>query len=205
MACYEDPIQALLRFKYSANLSSVNIWQAAPEDQTKRWQEAAAYKFPIPLPCGKKSRTPQSMTTADKMAAYARFYRSVCSHWLCVNITWAAGVSQHTDSKACEETFGNVKLLWCDDVERSPQEKIEAFELTDFVWGYLTRKLFEICPYSQNCPGWLDYDELIAEPILFNQQNMSVYTRIVRLATFYLSPPYIIKLLRDQWRPNQEE
>jgi hypothetical protein len=145
------------------------------------------------------------MPIADKMAAYARFYRFVCSHWLCVNITWAAGISQHTDSKACEETFGNVKLLWCDDVERSLQEKIEAIEVTDFVWGFLARKLFEVDVEPDNCPDWLHWNEHIFEPVIFSQYYMLGYTRIVRLATFYLSPPNIIEILHDKWRPDEEE
>jgi hypothetical protein len=58
------------------------------------------------------------MTTADKMAAYARFYRSVCSHWLHVNMAWTAGVSRHADFSACEDAFGNIKVLWLDDCER---------------------------------------------------------------------------------------
>lgn len=114
IVCRWHAMKTLFKLYCDSNIRPTYLrsifWQAAPEDQTKRRQEAAAYELPIPLPCGKESRILQSVTKADKMAAYARFYRSVCSHWLCVNITWAAGVSQHTDSKACEETFGNVKL-----------------------------------------------------------------------------------------------
>jgi hypothetical protein len=120
------------------------FWQAAPEDQTIRWQKAVDYEVSLPTPYGKECKTLRSMAIADKMAAYARFYRSVCSHWLCVNITWAAGISRHADSKACKNTFGLIKLLWCDDLERSLQEKIEAIEVTDFVWGFLARKVFEL-------------------------------------------------------------
>lgn len=180
------------------------FWQTAPEVQTRRWQKAVAYELELPTPSGKECRAIRSMPIADKMGAYARFYRAVCSHWLCVNITWAAGISQHVDLKACEDAFGNIKLLWCDDLERPLLEKIEAIEATDFVWGFLARKRFEIYLDSENCPGWLDYNNFIEEPILFNRQDMLEYGRLVRLATFYLSPPHILELLHDKWRPDVE-
>lgn len=180
------------------------FWQAAPEDQTIRWQTAAEYEFSLPTPSGKECKTLRSMAIADKMAAYARFYRSVCSHWLCVNITWAAGISQHADSKACKNTFGMIKVLWCDDLDRSLQEKIETIEVTDFVWGFLARKVFDLGERYDECSEWINGGE-IYEPVLFERHNMSRYTRLMRLATFYISPPHIIELLHDKWRLDEGE
>lgn len=157
----------------------------------------------LPAPSGKNCSTIQFTTTADKMAAYARFYRSVCSHWLHVNMAWTAGVSRHADFLACEDAFGNIKVLWLDDYERSSlQEKTEAIEVTDFVWGFLALKLFARPTEPGSFAECLRPNEFSNEPILWDLPGYtSPYTRLVRLATFYLPPPHIIELLLDMWTP----
>lgn len=177
------------------------FWQAKPEDQNQQWQNAAAYELPIPFPSDKECRTLQPMTTAEKMAAYSRFYRSVCSHWLCANLTWAAGISQYVDGLDCRATFDYIRVAWCDNFDRWLPEKIEAVEVTDFVWGFLARKLFGP---PELIKQWVGTGQIMLEPILFNPENMMRFTRLVRLATFYISPAHILELLRDMWGPSEE-
>lgn len=145
------------------------------------------------------------MTMANKMAAYTRFYRSVCSHWLCVNITWAAGVSRYADTATLEDTFYNIKYLWCDNIERSLHEKVEATEVADFVWGFLARKIFLVVNSLEDVSQWVDDIEQLDQQIFYGREIMFGHTCFVRLATFYLSPPHIIELLYDMWSLDGKE
>ncbi|GAM44035.1 hypothetical protein TCE0_060f19334 [Talaromyces pinophilus] len=140
---------------------------------------------------------------AEKLEAYARFYRALGSHWLHVNMTWTAGVSRHADFSACEDAFGKIMLLWLDDCEHSSlQEKAETIEVTDFVWGFLALMLFSNPDAPNSFKGHLQLNEFLDEPILSNLPgNVPPYSRLVRLATFYLPPPHIIELLLDMWMP----
>ncbi|KAF3397255.1 hypothetical protein DPV78_008262 [Talaromyces pinophilus] len=178
------------------------LWQTTDQISSLSRQEDI-YGKPLPAPSGENCRVIQSMTMAEKMEAYARFYRALGSHWLHGNMTWTAGVSRHADFSACEDAFGKIMLLWLDDCEHSSlQEKAETIEVTDFVWGFLALMLFSNPDAPNSFKGHLQLNEFLDEPILSNLPgNVPPYTRLVRLATFYLPPPHIIELLLNMWTP----
>lgn len=179
------------------------FWQT--RDQLSNFSyQVDTYGHPLPAPSGQNCRIIQFTTTAEKMEAYARFYRALGSHWLHINMTWTAGISRHADFSACEDAFGKIKVLWLDDCERSSlQEKTEAIEVTDFVWGVLALMLFATPKAFGSLIGYLRLNEFLDEPMLFDIPNYaSSYSRLVRFATFSLPPPSIIELLLDMWTPD---
>lgn len=178
------------------------LWQTTDQMSSLSRQEDT-YGKPLPAPSGENCRIIQSMTMAQKMEAYARFYRALGSHWLHVNMTWTAGVSRHADFLACEDAFGKIMLSWLDDCEHSSlQEKTESIEVTDFVWGFLALMLFSNPDAPNSLKGHLQLNEFLDEPILSHlPENVPPYSRLAQLATFYLPPPHIIELLLDMWTP----
>ncbi|KUL87332.1 hypothetical protein ZTR_04725 [Talaromyces verruculosus] len=165
------------------------LWQTTDQMSSLSRQEDT-YGKPLPAPSGENCRIIQSMTMAEKMKAYARFYGALGSHWLRVNMTWTAGGSRHVDFSACEDAFGKI------------MKKTETIEVTDFVWGFLALMLFSNPDAPNSFKGHLRLNEFLDEPILSNLPgNVPPYSRLVRLATFYLPQPHIIKLLLDMWTP----
>lgn len=176
------------------------FWQN-PDQFYSLGQQIDLYGEPLSAPSGQDCRIIQFMTTAEKMAAYARFYRTLVSHWLHINITWTAGVSRHISFSACEDAFAKIRLLWLDDCERSSiQQKTEAIEVVDFVWGFLVSKTFTNPHVCSDFVNELRRDDFLHEPILLDlPPYVSPYARLLRLATLYLSPPHIVELLLDMW------
>ncbi|EED13668.1 conserved hypothetical protein [Talaromyces stipitatus ATCC 10500] len=174
------------------------FWQR-PDCQHSRWQKAVDYEIPLEPPSGQTCTTLRDMSSTDKAEAYTRFYRAITSHWLHINLTWLAGISKYPDRPSCDSTFSQIDSLWYNDRERATLiQKLEAIEVTDFIWGFLARKIFadpdQIDSWISS-PGHLDNETILWDVPL----DASSFARLVRIATFYLPPPHIIELLVDMW------
>lgn len=178
------------------------FWQTL-KHQDSLMQQTAYYGIALPAPSGQHWGIIQSFTMTERMDAYSRFYRALTSHWLHIDITWAAGVSRHADSSAYDDAFDKIKLLWLDDCERSSlPEKTEAIEVTDFVWGFLALTIFANPKIPDSFRDYIRSIDFLRDSSLWPTPLLvTPYSRMVRLATFYLPPPNIIELLVDMWTP----
>lgn len=173
------------------------LWQT-PYSRNRRMDDFIEYEEPLPRPAGYECKTLNPLTHTRKMEAYCRFYRSLCSHWLHINVFWIAGICRYTNIAESEETFKNIKLAWNDRAERNFQEKIEAIEVYDFVWCFLARKIFK---GPRDVRSWVNVVQLNEQfnSILWNLAGSTSYTGLVRLAVLYLRPTHITELLIDGW------
>ncbi|KAF5016744.1 hypothetical protein F66182_11469 [Fusarium sp. NRRL 66182] len=162
------------------------------------WEVALAYETSIPSP---SYRDTDSLVPSVKYTAYERFYRSLCSHWLTVRELWLARVSRYPTSTIRNDAFDKVWEKWMDHPTRGFREKFEMIEVTDFVWGYLGRKIFGD---PHRLADWLSGENARRDFLDDAESIHGNWLFFVRFVAQYLQPPHIIELLNASWNPRSE-
>ena len=181
---YCDP---LIRQYFSSSIPSY-----APFDETD------INEGPLPPPQLLHDVEANSHDVTKQRRAYQRFYRAITAHWVAVESLCLAKVTNHEKSSQHNHIFGYVWRIWTNNPNRPLPEKLDVLEVTDFVWGFLGRKVFhgidKPSVWLQSEPEesrWLFSDEQFSE-----NENWSFF---VRTLAQHLRPPDIIELLLVGW------
>ncbi|RHZ43837.1 F-box protein [Aspergillus thermomutatus] len=89
----------------------------------------------------------------EKQRAYERFYRALTAHWVAVELTWVIRVSKHKTERDFKRWERTVYNRWSNNPQRSLEEKLDIFEILDFVWFFLVSKIFD---HSGTVADWIE-------------------------------------------------
>ncbi|KAF7137128.1 hypothetical protein CNMCM5793_007192 [Aspergillus hiratsukae] len=155
--------------------------------------------------------------------AYERFYRALTAHWVAVELTWVIRVSKHQTERDFKRWEKKVYDRWSDNPQRSLEEKLDIFEILDFVWYFLVTKIFdyvgtvadwiEVAPESDTPDGfsplelYVSHIEGLDHPLQYDADTAGLdYTNdFIEDLTSSIRPPHVIELLlRFAWDPNSQ-
>ncbi|RLL96083.1 hypothetical protein CFD26_102244 [Aspergillus turcosus] len=159
----------------------------------------------------------------EKQRAYERFYRALTAHWVAVELTWVIRVSKHQTERDFKRWEKKVYDRWSDNPQRSLEEKLDIFEILDFVWYFLVTKIFdhagtvadwiEVAPESATPHGFSPLEQYVSHiegldhPLQYDADTAGVdYTNdFIEDLTSSIRPPHVIELLlRFAWDPNSQ-
>ncbi|GIJ88171.1 hypothetical protein Asppvi_007089 [Aspergillus pseudoviridinutans] len=107
----------------------------------------------------------------EKQRAYERFYRALTAHWVAVELTWVIRVSKHKTERDFKRWERKVYNRWADNSQRSLEEKLDIFEILDFVWHFLVSKIFD---HSGTVADWIEVAPESATPHGFSPLDLYV-------------------------------
>ncbi|GFF55001.1 hypothetical protein IFM46972_10161 [Aspergillus udagawae] len=111
------------------------------------------------------------LTLQEKQRAYERFYRALTAHWVAVELTWVIRVSKHKTERDFKRWERKVYNRWADNPQRSLEEKLDIFEILDFVWHFLVSKIFD---HSGTVADWIEVAPESATPHGFSPLDLYV-------------------------------
>ncbi|GFF80756.1 hypothetical protein CNMCM6069_004342 [Aspergillus lentulus] len=107
----------------------------------------------------------------EKQLAYERFYRALTAHWVAVELTWVIRVSKHKTEREFNRWERKVYDRWSNNPGRSLEEKLDIFEVLDFVWYFLVSQIFD---HSGTVADWIEVTPESATPHGFSPLDLYV-------------------------------
>lgn len=92
-----------------------------------------------PMPHAKFTR----LSRSQRRRAYQRFYKALVSHWCALEHFYLSRVFVYPNALE-RNAFNNLAIMkWRYNPQRGLSEKLDLLEVTDFIWEFLPRKVFD--------------------------------------------------------------
>ncbi|KAJ5337519.1 hypothetical protein MYU51_020337 [Penicillium brevicompactum] len=165
-----------------------------PLDESDEYADALAHEEPLPSPFPLSQKNVSQYATAQRPRAYQRFYQALTAHWMAVESLCLAKAADFQTASQRNRHLAKIWDIWTNNPERTLLEKLEVLEVTDFVWGFLGRKIFQAADFPAI---WLEggSEYLQSEYMDEDYSLHSNWLFFIRDVAQFLRPPHIIELL----------
>lgn len=166
----------------------------SPLDESEEFADAVANEGFLPQPSSFSKKNALQLSTMQKQRAYQRFYKALTAHWVAVESLCLAKAADYQTSSQRNCRLKNVWDIWTNNAGRTLLEKLEVLEVTDFIWDFLGRKIFQ----GVDAPSkWLagGSENLLSYHTDEQYTEQENWLHFIRDVAQYLRPPHFIELL----------